>query len=74
MTANTARVGVTLYSCVRSLRGLLLRLNTQLRFSGLFSSSVGERTLMNHFVVRSSDLSLILLFPRTGYSVLMLHY
>jgi hypothetical protein len=52
MTANTARVGVTLYSCVRSLRGLLLGLNTQLRFPGLFSSSVGERTLMNHFVVK----------------------
>jgi hypothetical protein len=51
MTANTARVGVTLYSCVRSLRGLLLGLNTQLRFPGPFSSSVGERMLMNHFVV-----------------------
>jgi hypothetical protein len=54
MTANTARVGVTLYSCVRSLRGLLLGLNTQLRFPGPFSSSVGERKLMNHFVVKVS--------------------
>jgi hypothetical protein len=52
MTANAARVGVTLY-CVRSLRGLLLGLNTQFcAFPGHFSSSAGERTLMNHFVVR----------------------
>jgi hypothetical protein len=36
MTANTARVGVTLYSCVRFLRGLLLGLYTQLRFPGHF--------------------------------------
>jgi hypothetical protein len=47
IAADTARVTVTLHPCVRSLRGLLLGLNTQLRFPGPLSSAVGERTLMN---------------------------